>query len=110
MRYFHISQGLRGCYMPDSSYMVKVESRRELKAALESEARDIREAFEAGCNKRQIAWLAAAVWRKPESFYPFVAPYGNRSGSAINYCFGLHVSPATRAEFLEYCKAEGVEP
>ena len=36
MAYFCIAQGLRGCYMPDNAYMVKVNSRKELKAILES--------------------------------------------------------------------------
>ncbi len=30
-RYFNVSHGLRGCYMPDNSQIVKVTTRRELK-------------------------------------------------------------------------------
>lgn len=102
--YFWIAQGLRGCYMPDSSYVIACKTRRELKNALDWEARDIREAFDAGCSKRAVAWLANVTWKaatKPgfNSPYPYVAPYGNKSGNAINYCFALHCAPSTREEW-----------
>lgn len=38
MPYFHVSAGLRGCYLPDSSYIIRATTRRELKEALASEA------------------------------------------------------------------------
>ena len=99
--YFWIAQGLRGCYMPDSSHVIRAKSRRELKHALEWEAYHIREAFDAGCSKSAIAWLANAAWKarlKP-SVYPFVAPYGDRSGNGFNYCMGLHCAPSCREDW-----------
>ena len=106
-KYFHIATGLRGAYMPDSAYMIRATTRRELKAALEAEAYDIRDAGFVGLSKRAVASLAAEAWReahKPApTIYPHVAGYG-RLG---NPCFGLHVSTATRAEFLEYQEEEG---
>lgn len=101
-RYFWIAQGLRGCYMPDSSYMIRVKTRRELRDALEWEARDIREAFDAGAGKKAIRWLAAQVWRDRKASLPYVAPYGNRSGKSVNYCFAIHCGNASRAEYREY--------
>ncbi|RWF33769.1 hypothetical protein [Mesorhizobium sp.] len=100
-KYFHVSQGLRGCYMPDTAYVIRVDTRRDLKSALEWEARDIRDAGFVGLNRRAVARLAAAAWReahkKQPSIYPWVAGYGQ----AGNHAFGLHVSAATRAEYLE---------
>lgn len=100
--YFWIAQGLRGCYMLDSSYVIAVKTRRELREALEWEARDIREAFDAGCSKRAVAWLANAAWKARKRYgLPYVAEYGNCSGNKINYCFGLNCSTASREEWKE---------
>lgn len=101
--YFWIAQGLRGCYMPDSSYVIACKTRRELKSALEWEARDIREAFDAGCSKRAVAWLASAAWKarnNPKIFLPYVAEYGNRGyDGKINYCMALHCATSSREDF-----------
>jgi hypothetical protein len=98
--YFWIAQGLRGCYMPDSSYVIACKTRRELKNALQWEADSIREAFDAGCSKSAIAWLANAAWKARKGHgLPYVAPYGNRSGNGFNYCFALQVAPSCKADF-----------
>lgn len=101
MPYFTIMQGLRGCYMPDSNYTIKADTRRELKAALTWEAYSIRDAGAVGLSKKAIAWLANATWkaRKSGAPYPFVAPY--RWKAQDSYPYGLFACPATRAEFLE---------
>jgi len=100
--YFTISQGLRGCYMPDSCYVIAVKTRRELRQALDWEAYHIREAFDAGCSKRAVSWLANASWKARNRYgLPYVAEYGNRSGSSVNYCMGLFCSTATREEWKE---------
>lgn len=100
--YFTISQGLRGCYMPDSCYTVRVETRRELKALLESEAYSIRDAGFIGCSKGAIASLAALVWRNRKGFtYDLVSPY--KSQGQDSYPYGLFVGHARRADYLEYC-------
>jgi Tfp pilus assembly protein PilW len=103
MAYFIISNGLRGCYMADSSFVIEAQARRKLKAVLESEARDIRDAGFVGLSNVAIASLAAEAWRKRKSrqVYPIVAPY-RRADQPNNWAFGLQVSSATRAEYLEY--------
>jgi hypothetical protein len=105
-RYFNISQGIRGCYMPDSAYESRFKTRKELKAALEWEARDIREAGFVGLNKRAVAWLANAAWKAAapkaaSSYFPFVAPY-RRDSQPGNYCFGLFVAKSNRADWKAF--------
>jgi hypothetical protein len=104
MPYFTISAGLRGAYMPDSCYVMRAQTRRELKSAIESEARDYREAGFVGANKRAIAWLAATMWREAQKARPAYLPHCLElapSHARDNYCHGIFVSTATRAEYLE---------
>lgn len=99
--YFTIMQGLRGCYMPDNAHTIQCATRRELKSALESEAYYIRDAGFVGCNKRDIAALAAECWRRRKGWqYDLVAPY--RNADQDSYPYGLMVAHATRAEYMEY--------
>lgn len=102
-RYFSISQGLRGCYMPDSAYEIRVKTRRELKDVLESEAYSIRDAGFLGCNKKAIAWLANAAWKGygGRNYLPYVAPYRNPD-SPGNFCYGLFAAPSTRDDWKTY--------
>ncbi len=109
-KYFTISQGLRGCYMPDSVYTVKVDTRRELKEILDSEASSIRDMESTiGCSKRAIAWLANASWqeakKKTPAYLPFVSPWGYRN-QVSEYPYGIFCSVATRAEYLENQEGE----
>ena len=103
-KYFTVMTGLRGCYMPDSVAVIKCDTRRDLKNAIEWEANDIREAGFVGMNKKMIAAFCAHMWReaqkKKPSVYPDVLPYG----TAKNYHSAIHASVATRREYLEYCK------
>ena len=105
-KYFCVSQGLRGCYMPDSVSHIRVDSRRELKDYLESEASQIRDMENTiGCTKRHIAWLANAAWKEAHkkqnrAYLPFVAPWGYREQIA-SYPYGIFCSVSTRAEYLE---------
>lgn len=105
MAYFTISTGLRGCYMPDNCYVVRCSTRRELKAVIESEANDYRDAGFIGANKRAIAHIAAIAWReakKPNPAYlPFALPLAP-DHARTNYCHGIFVSAATRREYREY--------
>ena len=104
-KYFTISTGLRGAYMSDSAYEIRCDTRRELKAAIESEARDYRDAGFVGANKRAIAWLAAQVWReahKPNpSYLPHCLPLAP-SHARDNYCHGIFASTSTRADWMAY--------
>lgn len=102
MPYFQIMQGLRGCYMPDSSCIIRCSTRRELKSALEYEARDLRDAGFRGASKRAIASLAAQAWRnrKSASVYGITLPLAPPH-CPDNYCQALEVCNASRAEYLE---------
>ena len=100
MAYFTIHQGLRGCYMPDSAYIIRANTRRELKSALAWEADSIRDAGGVGMNKRAIAWLANAAWKARKSSGEYVAPYGWKGMDSRPYALGVFTA-ATRAEYLE---------
>lgn len=102
MAYFTIMAELRGCYSDnDSAHIIRANTRRELKAALASEATDLIDAGAIGLNKRAIAALAAMAWgkRKAGGVYPFVAPfkYPHQSG----YAMGLMVYVSNRRDYLE---------
>lgn len=103
MPYFTIMAELRGCYADNSSaFTVRCDTRRALKAALEWEARDLREAGAIGLSKRNVASLAAMAWRKRSSRspYPTVLPFRYAHHSPGNDCMGLMVYTATRADWL----------
>lgn len=101
MAYFHISTGLRGCYMPDSSWIARCDTRRELKEILESEARGYRDAGFVGANKRAIAHIAAIAWRNRRKVQlPYCLPLAP-DHARDNYRHGIFIASATRAEFLE---------
>jgi hypothetical protein len=98
--YFTIYQGLRGCYMPDSAYTIRAITRKKLKSALQWEADSIRDAGMIGCNKRAIAWLAAAAWRnRRKASGEYVAPYRDARQSHYPYALGVFVG-ASRADYL----------
>ena len=104
MAYFNIATGLRGCYLPDNSYIIKADTRRALKSALESEAYYYSDAGFVGASKRAIACIAAAAWRdRKKTQLPYALPLAPEH-SKSNYCHGVFVSSATRAEYLEYVK------
>lgn len=106
-RYFNISQGLRGCYLPDSAYEARFKSRRELKAALESEAYYIRDAGFVGLNRKAVARLANAAWKaaapkaKNSPWLPYAAPYRNANQPG-NFAFGLFVAKSCRADWKAF--------
>lgn len=102
MAYFNISTGLRGCYMPDNAYIVRCDTRRELKAIIKSECRDYRDAGFVGANQRAIAWIAAMAWRNRGKFQlPYALPLAP-SHARDNYCHGIFVASADRQEFRDY--------
>jgi hypothetical protein len=100
MPYFTLYHGLRGCYLPDSAFIVRATTRKELKSALASEAYYIRDAGMVGCNKRAIAWLAAAAWRnRRKASGEYVAPYRDARHTHYPYALGVFVG-ASRADYL----------
>ena len=101
MPYFLVSFDLRGCYADDSSGVVFARTRRELRAALASEASDIRDAGYIGANKRAVSRLAALAWRHRRNVgeLPFVLPVGQQPKSRA---FGLFVSAISRHDAREF--------
>ena len=96
MRYYHISAGLRGCYIPDNGGIIAVNTRRELREAIAYEAQGLRDAYGFGGSKRAISAVAAEAW-KYTGIYDVVLPFGTRRGK---YPFGLFLSRTTRADYL----------
>lgn len=105
-RYFTVMAELRGCYADNESlFVLRAATRRELKAALESEAENQRQAGAIGLSKRAIANLAARAWaRNGKGYLPDVAPYRfpYQSGQPM----GLMVSPANRGEWKSFQERE----
>ena len=102
MAYFTIMTGLRGCYMPDASYIFRADTRRDLKAAIESEASGIRDCY-FGVSRRAVAAHAAECWKRradPRWTMDLALPYGEESGQHAGKPFAIFVSRATREEFL----------
>jgi hypothetical protein len=100
MPYFTFYHGLRGCYLPDSAFIVRATTRKELKRAIEAEAEGVREAGMVGMNKRAIAWLAAAAWRnRRKASGEYVAPYREARHTSYPYALGVFVG-ASRADYL----------
>lgn len=107
MAYFFLSNGLRGCYMPDSAYVIRVTTRRELKEAIADECRDLYDAGFVGTSKRAIARFAAEAWRNrdnPRWTLDLTLPY-RRADQPGNWCFGVFLSRATRRDYFEYVKS-----
>lgn len=102
-RYFSISNGLRGCYMPDSVHVAAFKTRRDLKSHLESEA-----AYAAGNerppSKRKIAAFAALAWREAAKRNPHYLPFALPLDKAESYA--LFIGVISRAEYLESQAAE----
>ena len=106
MPYFHISTGLRGCYLADNAYIVRANTRRELKSILASEAETYRDAGYVGANKKAIATIAAAAWRDRKGCrLPYAIPVAPPHAKD-NYCEAVFVSAATRADYLEFEKMQ----
>ena len=99
--YFTIWHGLRGCYMPDSAYIIHATTRKNLKSVLEQEAYYIRDAGGVGLSKRSIASLAAAVWKdRKASSGEYVSPYRWTYQDSYPYALGVFTG-MTRKEYLE---------
>ncbi len=102
-RYFTIMTGLRGCYMPDSACPIRVDTRRELKAAIESEVEAVRDAGFIGLTKRDSAWAANLLWRKGGQSAAILS-YGRKGESARP--FSIETARISRADYLESLESE----
>lgn len=100
MPYFNVSHGLRGCYMPDSSEIVRVTTRRELKEYVSDLVARLEYPF--GGSKEDVARVVAAIWRDLKSprrqYLDFAIPLGNDRQSRP---FAVFLSHASRSEYLE---------
>jgi hypothetical protein len=102
MAYFKIMHGLRGCYLPDTCYVVQCKTRRALKGAIEYEAQHLADGGAVGLSARNIASFAARCWHDrndPAWKLDYVLPYSQERGR--HPAFGIMVSRATRADYLE---------
>jgi hypothetical protein len=99
MAYFTIWQGLRGMYLPDSAYIIKADTRRELKFSLQCEADSIRDAGGVGMSNKAIAWLANVAWHNRKSSKEYVAPYRWKGMDYYPYALGVFTG-ASRADYL----------
>ena len=111
MPYFHISTGLRGCYMPDQSFVIRADTRQMLKTIVEGECEASLEAYGFGDSKAERARVMAAVWRETrknarKSVYPYAIGFG-RSRAKSDRPFGVFIGHATRAEYVGFLENEG---
>ena len=105
--YVTISNGLRGCYMPDSCYVAKFTTRCELKAFIANECSDMREAYGHGGTKQEISAIAAYAWKMRRNGWQYDLAIGfGRSRAANDRPFGLFLGHATRREYSEFLKSE----
>ena len=108
MKYFLIQTGLRGGYMPDSSYPIRCETRRDLRDVVKSEAAQANYGGDmVGLSDRAQASFTAWIWsdavKKKAQYLPYALPYGiRRQGKP----YAIFVVPISRAEFLEHEGAE----
>lgn len=103
--YLTISNGLRGCYLPDNVYVARFATRKELRQFLTSECSDMREAYGFGGSKKEIAATAAWCWKHRKAGWgsDMVIGFGC-TRSISDRPFGLMLGHATRREYSEYQK------
>jgi hypothetical protein len=107
-KYFTISSGLRGCYMPDSVFVARVDTRRELKRILADEVAPWRDGGAMGGSKATVATIAADAWREAKKRHPASLPFciPLKPAGASSYSSGVFISGATRRDYLDSQEAE----
>ncbi len=108
-KYFTISHGLRGCYMPDSDpFVAMCKTRKELKSIIESEAGYISTEATQGFSKRAIASFVAECWREAHKAKPASLPYalGYKEPSQKYYSSAIFCSVESRRDYLAYIKRQ----
>lgn len=102
-RYFTIMSGLRGCYMPDNAYSIKVDSRRELRSYIDEEAcNQSCDGQFVGLSQKMVSWATAHCWRKGSK--GAILPFGRRGEDSKP--FSIEISPISRREYLENVENE----
>jgi hypothetical protein len=104
-KYFCIQTGLRGCYMPDQSYHVKVTSRKALKSVITDECNLMREAYGFGGPAKEISSTIAHIWREAnsgrnKSYLPYAIGFG-RSRDTHDRPFAVFIAHADRRDYEE---------
>jgi hypothetical protein len=98
--YFGIMNGLRGCYMPDSEpYVVKITTRKALKAVIAGEAESLRQAEYYGLCQKSVARFIADCWKRRNDRtwnLDLALPCSQRRGGSE---YGLFVSRSNRDEY-----------
>ena len=86
-------------------YVVRANSRRELKAAIQEEANMLDSGETLGLSKRAIAAFAAECWREAFKQKPAYLPYclPTKEKGQVSYSYGIFCSVATRADYVEHC-------
>lgn len=92
--------------MADNMYIVRCDTRRELRAVIASEADSYRDAGFIGCNQRAISHIAAIAWRNRRKVQlpyalPLAPPHARDS-----YCHGIFVASASRDEYREHVESD----
>lgn len=103
MAYFFIEYGLRGAYADGNGFIVKANTRKELRAIIESEARSIEGH---GASKRMISWLANAAWGRHTGrnggYLPYVLPI--KPSGCSSYSWGIYCDVSSRKDYADYLK------
>jgi hypothetical protein len=113
IRYLHIMCGLRGCYLPDVSYIVAVTKRREIADIIRTEA--LCQAGEGeptiGLDDHRLSWLTQAVWEGHSA----LLPWGYKpEGASKHHCgsgrwprpYSIAVCPSSRDEYESEQRAQ----
>jgi len=104
-KYFCIQTGLRGCYMPDDCYHIKVTSRKELKSIVASECDSMRGAYGFGGPAKEISSTIAHIWREANSkknkpYLPYAIGFG-RSRARTDRPFAVFIAHADKRDYEE---------
>jgi hypothetical protein len=111
MKYFSISCSRRGCNMSSSVRVVACKTRRDLRAILAEEAKQMRAAEYVGPTDRKAAAVAAAAWREAHEPWPsaggFVIPCRSREGKPGVFPYSVFCSVISRKYYLYALKDDG---
>jgi hypothetical protein len=92
-KYFTMMRGLRGCYMPDDVWVIKVTSQKQLLQYVMEEL----EAMSAPVGKGEARTYVKECWRRHRTLtLPLVLP------TDAEKTYGIHLSHATRGEWEEF--------
>lgn len=102
--YFNVVNGLRGCLVPDSAFVARVTTRRDLHAIIAGECAILREAYRFGGSQKELSRVTQALWRETrkgarKATLPHAIGFGDKAGQLT---YGLHVGHATREDWEEY--------